>query len=100
VNIVLALARGSGACLDDINVAIFDILGTHLPDRMSLHHEPKKLVGKFVEQLVDMLNAETFHIQETAKCALGTELDLKVVPFLLECLNACENFLFFLKGAG
>jgi hypothetical protein len=54
---------------------------------MPLHHEPKKLVYEFVSQLMEKLAADTLHVRETAKQALGAELHMNVVPILFEQLN-------------
>lgn len=84
-------------CQDDIDPTLLKALDIHLPDRLPMHHQPKKLVYEFVRDMVEMLTADRAHIRETAKQALGTELHFEVVPVLFEQLNSSALYSFPLQ---
>ena len=99
MNYGLALARGA-VCQDDIDLSFFKLLGTHLPDRKLLHHQPKRLVYQFVHDMVEMLTADTVHVRETAKQALGSELHPNALPDLFHQINMSAHLFSLRKKRG
>ena len=91
-NYTLALARAAAVCLSEVNPVQFAQLSPHLPEHLREQHEMDAgaLLREFLMTLVRMLgDAETLHVRETAKQALGSELNTDAVPLLYDTLNTC-----------